>query len=90
MQDYVPATESGKLLIAGIIISTPRDEIAEPDSISTSEAEQLRPTEKAETASQNVIHTDESIVMKSAEPAHKATNDDITESKKVLFTLDHR
>ena len=36
VQDYAPATESGKFRIAGIISSTPRDEVAEPDSISTS------------------------------------------------------
>ena len=84
MQDYAPATESGKLRIAGIISSTPRDELAEPDNNTTSVTDQLRPTEKAKTGSQNVLKTDEAIVMKSAEPAHQASNDDTAESNYVL------
>ena len=80
MQDYVPATESGKLRIDGIISSTPRDKLAEPHNISTSETDQLRPTEKAKTASRNVIKTDEPFVMKSAEPAHQASYDESAES----------
>ena len=84
MQDHAPATESGKLRIAGTISSTPRDEIAEPGSIST---DQLRPTETAETASQNIIHTDKPIVMKSTEPTHQAINDDTAESNVVFYTF---
>ena len=68
--------------------SAPRDVITEPDNICTSEAEQLRPT--VETASQNIIHTEAAIVMKSAEPTHQTINDDLIDSNKILFTLDRR
>ena len=71
VQDYAPARETGKLQIAKTTSSTSRDEILEPDSISTSETEQLRPTE-----------TDETIVMKSAEPARHAISDDTAKSNK--------
>ena len=73
-----------------IISSTPRDDLAEPDNNTTSVTDQLRPTEKAKTGSQNVLKTDEAIVMKSAEPAHQASNDDTAESNYVLYTLDRR
>ena len=63
-----------------------RDKIAEPDNIWTNEAEQLGPTETVEKVSQNVVHTDEPIVMKSADPAQQAINDDTAESNKVTHS----
>ena len=39
VQNYAPTTESAKIPIAGIISFTARDEISEPGSISTSNAE---------------------------------------------------